>query len=201
MSKVNEILVYYWKLLGTLQEFGIAESIRRIRKEIFRKNSNALDISWVTGRLGVGAAPRGSGPIKVLANFNISDLIDLRAERSSADSLLDPCAFKVHWVPIYDDWKPKEFKFFEQLIQTIDRITRDRDYKILICCGAGEHRAPLGGAVALLTLGYSLGEAIELLKKARPVAELLPVYVRSLEEYIKSKNTAHGTGFKAPVSK
>jgi hypothetical protein len=38
-------------------------------------------------------------------------------------------------------------------------------------------------------MGYSLGEALELIKKARPVAEFLPVYLKAVERLLKIERT------------
>jgi protein-tyrosine phosphatase len=193
----TKVELYYEKILGCSAEFGIFETLRRIKRELARKRGDALDISWVTGQLAIGAAPHGPELLKSLADLEISDVVDLRAEKKEKDVLSGLRIFKIHWVPTYDDWRPKSFKFYDQLIHTSKEIARNSEHRVLICCGAGEHRAPLAGAVALMTRGFSLEEAIALIRKARPVAEFLPVYVRSLEEYMKSKNQAKGAGYKA----
>jgi len=171
------------------------EALRRVKKEILRagNNSSHLDISWLTEKLAIGAAPRDTESLIRLRTMMITDIIDLRAERKENDALASIKTLNVHWIPIYDDWLPKNSEFFKLLSRQTDSVCRNPEKKLAVCCGAGEHRAPLGGAVALWSMGYSLGEALELIKKSRPVAEFLPVYLNSLRDYLKSMQTAEGS--------
>ena len=92
----------------------------------------------------------------------------------------------VKWIPIYDDWRPKPPEFYRELISTVNEILlRKNSGGLFLCCGAGEHRAPLAGVVVLVMMGHSLESAIETVRKARTMAEILPVYKSSLIEFLR----------------
>jgi hypothetical protein len=187
--------LYWLKFIGCSREFGLIEALRRVRKEFLRGKSKSphVDMSWVTDQLAIGAAPRDTESLIRLRNMMITDIIDLRAERKENDVLASIKDLTIHWIPIYDDWLPKNSDFFEILSRQADSVCRNSEKKLAICCGAGEHRAALGGVVALWSMGYSLGEALELIKKSRPVAEFLSVYLKPLRDYLKSKEQAAGS--------
>ena len=78
---------------------------------------------------------------------------------------------------------------YQKLEREIKKILLSKEgEKLFICCGEGEHRAPLAGVLALVTMGYSLEHAVARVIKARPKAELLPVYRTSLIQFLRSQN-------------
>jgi len=174
-------------ILGCYREFGIREILTRTMREILGcicKPDVSLDISFVTENLGIGAAPRSKDAVRELKGLGITHLIDLRAERKESNILTESNEMIVHWVPTYDDWQPKPLDFYTKLGDEIKKSMLVKgDAKLFICCGAGKHRAPLAGVFALGTMGYSLDDAVLMIKKARPNAELLPVYISSLRSY------------------
>jgi len=167
------------------------ETARRTLRELIRplkKSENRLDISLVTNDLAIGAAPRSSHSINKLRDLGFRHVIDLRAERNPSDILMNTEDFLVRWVPIYDDWRPKPPEVYRKLEVEIKEILLSGDGgKLFICCGAGEHRAPLAGVLALVVMGYSTESAITRVKEARPKAELLPAYKSTLIEFLGSK--------------
>jgi hypothetical protein len=173
------------KTLGCFQMFGLRETLCRMVKELkrFRKsNKDPLDISFVTMNLAIGAAPKSLAAMQQIIDLKINHILDLRAERKKTDILSHFKDVDVSWVPIYDDWQPKPIEFFRKLLDEIKRI--EKNSKLFICCGAGEHRAPLAGIMALLTEGYVFGEATQMIHKARPAAEFLSVYELSLKTFL-----------------
>jgi hypothetical protein len=178
------------KTLGCYNEFGLAETLRRIIREwrhLF-KSAPTFDISLVTKVFGIGAAPRSYDFLIQLKTFGFRHLIDLRAERKLEDILAETDEILVHWVPTFDDWKPISPDFFRKLeIQIKSILASGDDPSFFICCGAGEHRAPLAGVLSLVVMGHSLEMAVEMIQKARPKAELLPVYLSSLKSYLQNR--------------
>ena len=86
---------------------------------------------------------------------------------------------------MYDDWRPKPPELYQKLEIEIKKVLfLKNNGKLFICCGAGEHRAPLAGVLGLVTMGYSLECAVAEVIKARPQAELLPVYKSSLIQFL-----------------
>jgi hypothetical protein len=186
---ISKSRLYQRKIQGCYNEFGVMETFRRTVRELFRlfnKHEAVLDISIITENLAIGAAPRSMNAIKHLTDLGFKHIIDLRAERKKTDILVNTKDVLVHWVPIYDDWKPMPPEYFKNLKTEINKILCSKNSgKLLLCCGAGEHRAPLSGVLALVGMGYSLESAIIMIQKARPVAELLPVYKSSLKDFLR----------------
>lgn len=188
---ISRYKLIWMKAQGCYYEFGLKETMRRIAKEILspvRAAVNGLDISIVTEKLAIGASPTSHEAIRQLLNLGFKRIIDLRAERKQSDILSGRRDILVDWIPTYDDWKPKSFELFEELHNALNPVLKNSHTKLLICCGAGEHRAPLAGVVALIMMGYPLDTAIGMIQRARPVAELLPVYVSSLKQFLASTN-------------
>ena len=190
MSIILNFELTWEKTQGCFREFGLRETVRRMAKEILRTVRapiNGLDISVVTEKLAIGAAPKTVEGVEGLLNSGFNCVIDLRAERKEWDILVKAEGDLVIWIPTYDDWKPKPVKFFSDLYAAISgKLLSNSEDRLLICCGAGEHRAPLAGVLALFILGYSFDTSLSMIQKARPKAELLPVYISSLKEFLKS---------------
>jgi len=190
MESVSPSLIMYRKLKGCYLEFGFFEVIKRITKELSRRGrlfNHQPDASPLKDNFSIGAAPKSEPSLGWLLSDGYNQIIDLRAERKSNDILMNSEEITVHWIPTYDDWLPKSKEFFEKLTRELQSILSVLDNKLFICCGAGEHRAPLAGAVALIENGHSIEDAINIIKTARPVAEFLPVYVSSLKKFYGTK--------------
>jgi hypothetical protein len=187
MKKFSSLSLAWYKFAGCTREFGFVESIRRIHKEISKSlagDDKHLDISWIASQVAVGAAPRSGEMVEALKKTGVTDIIDLRAERDmDSDALCQERGLSVHWVPALDDWKPKTSAFFDPLFHQTQVILSDPQKKLFVCCGAGEHRAPLGGIVALITLGWTMDDAMYQIRGKRPVSEFLTPYVSSLKNY------------------
>jgi len=184
------VQLMWLKTQGCYREFGLIETIRRMFRELFRPFSTSKlqpDISLVTEYLAIGAAPRSEDALKRLRDIGFSHVVDLRAERKQSDILASAREISVRWVPTYDDWRPKSAEFYKKLSLELNSTLSDGG-KLFICCGAGEHRAPLAGVLALVNIGYSLDTSISMIQKARPVAELLPVYRSSLVEFLENNH-------------
>jgi hypothetical protein len=198
-QSISGIELIWNKALGCYCEFGVKETLRRIAKEILRParaSVNGLDISIITERLAIGASPKSPEALRQILNLGFRHIIDLRAERKRSDILVDTENIPVSWIPTYDNWKPKPDEFFRTLMKDVNYFLSSVDNeKLFICCGAGEHRAPLAGVLALVMMGYPLDTAIMMIQKARPVAELLPVYISSLKQFLESTNQDSRNGF------
>lgn len=183
------------KIQGCLTEFGLRETARRCWREIARavrrRDTTHLDAHPVHPRLWVGAAPRSEAALAQLTAAGVRAVIDLRAERAGSDLLVRGGGLTVRWVPTYDDWRPKPAAFYAGLREAARAVWRDDpEARVLICCGAGEHRGPLGAALVLADLLHDLDEALRRIAAARPVAEFLPAYLRSLRAYWQSRRAA-----------
>ena len=142
---ISKPRLYQRKIQGCHREFGLIETIHRIVRELTRmvkKSDGRLDISLVKENLAIGAAPRSFNSIRCLIDLGFRHVIDLRAERKKTDILVNAKDVSVQWVPIYDDWRPKPPEIFQKLMTEINTILWSKNSgKLLLCCGAGEHRA------------------------------------------------------------
>ena len=62
----------------------------------------------------------------------------------------------------------------------------DPQAKVFIHCAAGVHRAPMMALALLRTMGWSLLEATSSMETLRPVVDFAEVYVRSVEDFMKT---------------
>ena len=188
VQSISKTKLYWRKIGGCYREFGTIETVRRMGRELFRplrKSETGLDISLVTKDLAIGAAPKSFSSIRRLRDLGFMHVIDLRAERKQSDILAETREVSVRWVPIYDDWSYKPQGFYQKLeIEIKKMLLLENGRKIFICCGAGEHRAPLAGVLALVVMGYSTESAVAMIKKVRPQAELPSAYKSSLIQFL-----------------
>jgi hypothetical protein len=188
-QSISKTKLYWRKTEGCYRQFGFIETTHRMIRELIRslkRSEVSLDISLITKDLAIGAAPKSFHSVNRLRDLGFRYVIDLRAERNSSDVLMNAGDFLVTWIPMYDDWRPKPPELYQKLEREIKKVLLSEEGgKLFICCGAGEHRAPLAGILALVTTGYSLEHAIATVKKARPQAELLSTYKSSLIEFLR----------------
>ena len=69
-------------------------------------------------------------------------------------------------------------------------LNSDGTGKLFIHCAAGVHRAPMMTLALLRVLGYSLDEAMMLIEERRPVVDFADVYVRSVENFVRTYSSA-----------
>ncbi len=187
VQSISKRKLYWRKIEGCYRQFGFIETTHRMIRELIRslkRSEVGLDLSLLTKDLAIGAAPRSFHSVNQLRDLGVRYVIDLRAERNPSDVLMNTVDFLVKWIPMYDDWRPKPPEFYRKLEVEIKEILLSGDCRnLFICCGAGEHRAPLAGVFALVIMGYSLEQAVAAVKKSRSEAELLQVYKSSLVEF------------------
>jgi hypothetical protein len=127
--------------MGCLTTFGVRETARRVWREVRRAGTlghhASVDMHRVHERLFVGAAPRSPAALEQVWSVGIADVLDLRAERRANDVLAGSARIRVHWVPTYDDWLPKESAFFATIVDTGRDVWRTSPAaRLLVCCGA-----------------------------------------------------------------
>jgi hypothetical protein len=177
------------KIEGCYREFGYMEALRRVVLESISciRRYDDFDISMITEKLAIGSAPRSPSSLRRLVDLGFKHIIDLRAERSRSDTLVSTRDIEVCWIPIYDDWRPIPMEFFNVLFRETNRILLEKGTKLFICCGAGKHRSPLAGVVALMSMGFSMAAAENIIHKARPQVELLTPYKSSLARFVQDQ--------------
>ncbi len=143
-------------------------------------------MSWVTDRIAVGGGIWNQDKMMEVARAGITHIIDMQIEFDDTP-LAEPYGIQVLWNPTDDDFQPKPPQVFQRGTEfALQALDDSAENKLYIHCAAGVHRAPMMTLAILRVLGHSLNEALELLEKRRPVADLADVYVRSVENFMRS---------------
>ena len=137
-----------------------------------------LKYSQVTPQLYVGPQFRQPGK-RFLAAQGINASVNMRVEKD--DVLLGLDLERHLHLPTIDDDAPS----LEHLRQGVDFIHEviQSGGKVYIHCGAGVGRAPSMAAAYLMSDGYSLDEALELIRKVRPFIALTPPQLAQLRKF------------------
>jgi len=144
-----------------------------------------MDMSWITDRLAVGGGIWTESKMGDVARSGITHIIDMQMEFDDT-ALAEPFGIEVLWNPIDDDFRPKPPDVFQRGVEFAMAALDQPDNKIYIHCAAGVHRAPMMTLALLRVLGFNLDEAIALVEERRPVVDFADVYVRSVEEFLKT---------------
>ncbi len=143
-------------------------------------------MSWVTDRIAVGGGIWNQDKMMEVARAGITHIIDMQIEFDDTP-LAEPYGIQVLWNPTDDDFQPKPPQVFQRGTDfALQALDDSAEHKLYIHCAAGVHRAPMMTLAILRVLGHSLNDALELLERRRPVADLADVYVRSVENFMRS---------------
>jgi protein-tyrosine phosphatase len=144
-----------------------------------------MDLTWVTDQIAVGGGIwREQNMIEVVAR-GITHIIDMQIEFDDT-RLAEPYGVKVLWNPTEDDFQPKPAELFQRGVEFAMHALQDSDAKVFIHCAAGVHRAPMMALAVLRAQGWSLIDAVKEIEEKRDVADFADVYVRSVQEFMKS---------------
>ena len=91
------------------------------------------------------------------------------------------------WNPIDDDFQPKPPEIFQAGVDFALRALDEEGTKLYIHCAAGVHRAPMMALAVLASLGWTLGDAMQLIEAKRPSVDLADVYVLSVERFLEGQ--------------
>lgn len=144
-----------------------------------------MDMSWITDRIAVGGGIWNEANMLEVVRAGITHIVDMQIEFDDT-ALASPYQVEVLWNPADDDFQPKPPELFERGVEFALRALDSPENKLYIHCAAGIHRAPMMALAVLRASGWGLDEASELLLGRRPVADLADVYVRSVEQFIRS---------------
>ena len=148
-----------------------------------------MDMTWITDRIALGGGIWNANNMAEVARHGITHIINMQVEFDDTP-LAAPHAIEVLWNRTDDDFQPKPPQLFRHAVEFAQRALDQPDGKVYIHCAAGVHRAPMMALAVLRVLGYSLEDAIETIESRRPVVDFADVYVRSVENFVKSYATA-----------
>ncbi len=144
-----------------------------------------MDITWITDRLAVGGGIWTDQNMQQVVRSGITHIIDMQVEFDDTD-LAAPYGLDVLWLPVDDDFKPKPAEIFEQAADFVLRALDQPDAKLYVHCAAGVHRGPMMALAVLRVLGWTSREAMDVIERRRPVVDFAPVYVQSVESFMRS---------------
>jgi len=145
-----------------------------------------MDITWVTDRIGVGGGIWNSDNMAKVAREGITHIIDMQIEFDDTP-LAKEHGIEVLWNPTDDDFELKPAELFRRGVRFAQTALDEAETKVFIHCAAGVHRAPMMALAVLSSMGWNMDDAMELIEGRRPVADFAEVYVKSVEEFLKTE--------------
>jgi protein-tyrosine phosphatase len=148
-----------------------------------------MDITWVTDRIGVGGGIWNERNMIDVVAAGITHIIDMQIEFDDT-GLAEPFGVKVLWNPTDDDFRTKPKALLQRGVDFALEALEEPESKVFIHCAAGVHRAPMMTLAVLRAMGWSLEDAVETIEEKRDVVDFADVYVRSVQEFMKSYEEA-----------
>ncbi len=155
-----------------------------------------MDITWLTDRIAVGGGIWSAENMAQVAEAGITHIIDMQIEFDDTP-LAEGHGIEVLWNPTDDDFEAKPAALFRRGVEFAETALENADAKVFIHCAAGIHRAPMMTLAVLGSMGWSVGDAMELIQRRRPVADFADVYVESVERFLgeaSPQGTQRNTG-------
>ncbi|HUS20245.1 MAG TPA: dual specificity protein phosphatase [Terriglobales bacterium] len=152
-----------------------------------------MDMTWVTDQIAVGGGIWNEAKMMEVVRAGVTHIINMQIEFDDS-TLAEPYGVKVLWNAIDDDFQPKPPEVFLRGVEFALEAFKDPQAKVFIHCAAGVHRAPMMTLAVLRCLGWSLQEAMESMETLRPVVDFAEVYVRSVEDFMKTRQKQRTTG-------
>jgi protein-tyrosine phosphatase len=144
-----------------------------------------MDMTWVTPRIAVGGGIWHEANMIEVVRAGVTHIINMQVEFDDR-KLADPYGIDVLWNPVDDDFLPKPPEVFQRGVEFATAALENDAARLFVHCAAGVHRAPMMTLAILRASGWSLADAQQLLVSRRNVVDLAEVYVRSVEEFMRS---------------
>ena len=143
-----------------------------------------MDITWLTDRIAVGGGIWSAENMARVAKEGITHIIDMQVEFDDT-ALAKEHGIEVLWNPTDDDFESKPAGLFRRGVEFATRALNENGSKLFIHCAAGVHRGPMMALAVLVSMGWDLEDARELIEIRRPAADLAPVYLESVEKFLR----------------
>lgn len=144
-----------------------------------------MDLTWITDRIAVGGGIWNASNMAEIAALGITHIINMQIEFDER-SLATPHNIEVLWNPVDDDFLPKPRDVFERGVRFAQDALTNSGSRLYVHCAAGVHRGPTMALAILCAQGYDLEEAKRLIQEKRYVVDWAEVYVKSVEDFLKS---------------
>lgn len=148
-----------------------------------------MDMTWVTDRIAVGGGIWNDEKMIEVVRAGVTHIIDMQLEWDDT-ALAQPYGVRVLWNPTDDDFRLKSPALLQRGVDFALEALDDADARVFIHCAAGVHRAPMMTLAVLRALGFGLDDAMDMIQARRPVVDFADVYVRSVEEFIRTYQAA-----------
>lgn len=131
--------------------------------------AGALDISFVTDWLAVGAAILTPAQLAAALDYGVTHVLDCRTPRREPP-LAATCE-RVAWLsaPTEDDGQARGAQWYKGCLQASNAVHPDR-HLIYVHCAEGVNRSPAAAYVILRSHGWSPTAAARLILRRRPAA-------------------------------
>ena len=162
------------------------------------EGSNSSPASWwrklceVTDQLFVcGDLPHDPTKFELMltewVNAGITHIVDVRGEWSDEKQVnkLQPHV-TYSWLGTHDDGGLQDAEWFDVGVEMICEALADPNAKVVVHCHMGVNRAPSMVFAALLELGYTIEDALDAIRDARPIAKIL--YAESAVAWFADRN-------------
>lgn len=145
-----------------------------------------MDLTFITDRIAVGGGIWNPQNMAELAGLGITHIVNMQVEFDER-ALAEPHAIQVLWNPIDDDFQPKPPEVFQRGVRfALDALGADPLSKLYVHCAAGVHRGPTMALAILCAQGWDIEKAMRHIQAKRYVVDWQEVYVKSVEDFLKS---------------
>jgi protein-tyrosine phosphatase len=148
-----------------------------------------MDMTWITDRIAVGGGIWTDEGMIEIVRQGVTHVINMQIEFDDT-KLAEPYGVKVLWNAVDDDFQPKPAHVFQRGVDFALAALEDAEAKVYIHCAAGVHRAPMMTLAIMRAMGWSLEDATRLIETRRYVVDFADVYVRSVEDFMRSYEAA-----------
>ena len=159
------------------------------RRVVLRINENMADYQFVTEQLAIGGAIGTPENMQELARAGFTHVVNMQVEFDD-HAITDGSGIQVLWNGCEDDFLPKRAELFWSAVEFALKALQEPDTKVLFHCAAGVHRSPMMLLAVLRVLGYQRSEAVERIVSVRPQASFPPIYLMSVEDFVREYRAA-----------
>jgi protein-tyrosine phosphatase len=122
---------------------------------------NVYPIKWITPQVAVGYAPHSQTDVDAIKALGIEAVLNLCAECYDLHEIESAAGLEVYWLPIADEDAP-EPGAAQKALEWLDSMLA-QNKKVLVHCRFGIGRTGTLVTAWLLTQGYALDDALEML--------------------------------------
>jgi protein-tyrosine phosphatase len=136
--------------------------------------------------MAIGGGIWNAPNMNELARAGVTHIIDMQLEFDDTP-LAKLYGIEVLWNPTDDDFMPKSAELLQRGVDFALCSFDKPEARIYIHCAAGVHRAPMMALAVLCAMGWKLDQSISVIKRKRPTADFVDVYVESVRRFLATR--------------